>query len=297
MLGYEEFRETLLKQVQEKLQGEVSLELTKIKKNNDYEKEAITLAKKSNEMLPMIYIQDLYDLYQGEQDVEKCADIVMEVLNFTAPVHIKDIFNDWQKIKDWIRVEIVNKEWNKERLEKVPYQSFCDLAVVCRVIVQENAESRTSSLVRWDMLKQWNITEDELWEVAYHNLKGEDYQIHPMEDLFPCIASLECESDEVKQKDSPKLYVVSNHNRIGGAAALLRTDILREVSETLRSDLYILPSSIHEVISLPVSEKVSVEELRQMVISVNRECVDPEEQLSDEVYLYRRETQKIEIAV
>lgn len=297
MIGYEEFKANLLRLIQERTQGKIKLKVNCIKKNNDYDKEAITLNGKSNKMLPLIYIQDLYELFQEEQDVEKCVDIAMDLLNFNPPVQVYEIFNDWNKVKNLIRVEIVNKEWNKERLEKVPYQNFCDLAVICRLIVQENEETRTSALVKWDMIKQWNITEDELWEVAYDNLNKVGYEIHPMEDLLATLLSLEDVRDEDKKNGSPKLYVLSNHNRIGGAAVLLRTDILRKVSETLESDLYILPSSIHEVISLPVSEKICVEELREMVISVNRECVDPEEQLSDEVYIYRRETEKIEIAV
>lgn len=298
MIGYEEFKQNLVRLVQERIHGKVKIQVNCIKKNNDYEKEAITLSGKSNKPLPMIYIQDLYEAYKEEPDVEKCADIVMELLAFTPSIQVNEIFSDWQKIKNMIRVEIVNKEWNKERLEKVPYQNFCDLAVICRVIVQENAESRTSSLVRWDMLKQWKITEDELWKAAYDNLNRTEYTIHPLEDLLVSLLSPECEIDEEsKKKASPSLYVLSNHNQIGGAAGILRTDILKKIREKIGADLYILPSSIHELILLPVSDQVSVEELREMVVNVNQEIVGPEERLSDEVYYFRGETQKVEIAV
>ena len=62
-------------------------------------------------------------------------------------------------------------------------------------------------------------------------------------------------------------------------------------------DLYILPSSIHEVILLLDDEYVqSSEELREMVRETNRMVVDQEEVLSDHIYHYDREKDEIRIA-
>ena len=60
-------------------------------------------------------------------------------------------------------------------------------------------------------------------------------------------------------------------------------------------DLYILPSSIHEVLLLK-DDEISAEELRRMVRSVNRGVVDEMDRLSDEVYHYQRGSGKVEIA-
>jgi hypothetical protein len=42
--------------------------------------------------------------------------------------------------------------------------------------------------------------------------------------------------------------VISNEKGINGAASMLYENELHELAESLESDLYILPSSVHEVI-------------------------------------------------
>ena len=80
-----------------------------------------------------------------------------------------------------------------------------------------------------------------------------------------------------------------------GAVGMLRTDLLEKFAEQGGCDLYILPSPIHEVLLLK-DDKMPVNELREMVRSVNRGVVDEMDRLSDEVYYYRRGSGKEEIA-
>lgn len=84
-------------------------------------------------------------------------------------------------------------------------------------------------------------------------------------------------------------------NYMNGSAGILDTDKLQEISEAIGQDLYILPSSIHECLLLPKSEK-TVQELKEMVQEVNRQEVEPEEWLSDNVYEYSAATKEITIA-
>ena len=63
-----------------------------------------------------------------------------------------------------------------------------------------------------------------------------------------------------------------------------------------KSDLYILPSSLHEVIALPKIENNALE-LKEMVMEVNSTMVKKEERLSDSVYCYLREKEVVEIAL
>jgi hypothetical protein len=63
---------------------------------------------------------------------------------------------------------------------------------------------------------------------------------------------------------------------------------LRDFSVALGYDLYILPSSIHEVILLPMLDNYDREELEKMVREVNQESVSQEELLSEHVYTFYR---------
>ena len=92
------------------------------------------------------------------------------------------------------------------------------------------------------------------------------------------------------------MYVCSNSQKVNGAGVILYKDLLKQFAEKTGSDFYILPSSIHETLLVPVSDQMEVEALRSMVREVNATQVAPEEVLSDNVYIYRREDDKISLA-
>ena len=98
-----------------------------------------------------------------------------------------------------------------------------------------------------------------------------------------------------KNKFESTLYVLTNKYQNRGAIGMLRTDILEKFADWSGCNLYILPSSIHEVLLLADNE-IPVDELRRMVRSVNRGVVDEMDRLSDEVYHYQRGSGKVEIA-
>lgn len=84
------------------------------------------------------------------------------------------------------------------------------------------------------------------------------------------------------------LYVMSNKDRNYGAIAMLRTDLLQEFAEKNDSNLFVLPSSIHEIMLVLDNGIYTVEELRDMVRSVNESTVEDIDKLSDEVYYFRK---------
>ena len=63
-----------------------------------------------------------------------------------------------------------------------------------------------------------------------------------------------------------------------------------------RSNLYIIPSSIHEVILLPDSGKEpDATALKEMIREVNSTQVAPEEILSDNLYYYDATDKRVKI--
>jgi hypothetical protein len=89
------------------------------------------------------------------------------------------------------------------------------------------------------------------------------------------------------------MYILSNEKGIHGASSLLYMDVIREFAELLNSDLFILPSSIHEIILMPVKNPNDKEKLQRMVKEVNDILVPLEEVLSDNVYIYSLEMDHI----
>ena len=84
------------------------------------------------------------------------------------------------------------------------------------------------------------------------------------------------------------MWILSNEEGWYGAAHIVNTETLQMVANELKSNFFVLPSSVHEVLCLPYDgnpqDKADV--LRCIVESVNRDVVSPEEFLSDSVYWF-----------
>lgn len=205
---------------------------------------------------------------------------------------------DYETVKERLRFRIVNLERNKDLLKQIPYEGFLDLAVIFYLLAGSIEKGDMIITVTNALLEKWNISYEELKEQAMENcekcLPARFTSIEHMlfgsdkwddTELFP---------DRLTDKGEIPLYCLTNKSGRSGAAVLLYPEVLPKVSRLLDSDLVILPSSRHEVLVCPYNE-LDLGSLREIVQAVNREEVAPEDQLSDQVYVFRRESGKLEL--
>ena len=93
------------------------------------------------------------------------------------------------------------------------------------------------------------------------------------------------------------LFVLSNKSRLFGAACLLYEELLSSFADMLQDDFYILPSSIHEVLLLPVKKSPPLSSLLEMVQDINQTEVVPEDVLSNHIYLYQSRENRLGIVL
>lgn len=91
-----------------------------------------------------------------------------------------------------------------------------------------------------------------------------------------------------------KMFVLGNNIKLFGAAAMFYRGLLSLAADRLQKNLFILPSSIHEVIIVPDDGEQEAEDLWKMVCEINATQVGPEEVLTDSVYYFSRINNKIE---
>lgn len=79
---------------------------------------------------------------------------------------------------------------------------------------------------------------------------------------------------------------------------MLRVDMLKAFADEKGCNLFILPSSVHEVLLICDEKEMCVAELKAIVSSVNRDpdVIEAEEVLSDSVYYYDRGKGRVRIA-
>lgn len=296
MLNYDEFKRELLKRVRENAGEDMKVEIAAIQKNNGTQKEAIVFSDKENNLQPVIYLDSVYSQYRAGTELSVCVGFTVGVFRSVMDLNIDMAYKNWEDVRGKIEVTAINKDWNADAMSGIPHREFLDLVLYCRVIIDRNGNGVASTIVRSHMLSEWGISEEELWEAAFCNLKTEEFDIKDVNEVLGFIfreGGLSGTLD--KNEFEPVLYVLTNKYQNRGAVGMLRTDLLEKFAEQGGCDLYILPSSIHEVLLLK-DDEMPVDELRRMVRSVNRGVVDEMDRLSDEVYHYQRGSGKLEIA-
>lgn len=93
--------------------------------------------------------------------------------------------------------------------------------------------------------------------------------------------------------DGKDVYVLKNTCNLYGASLILNKKLMKNIGKLMKKDFYIIPSSIHEVLLMPVTEVVDVEYVKQMVQDVNM-TLDQKDILSYNIFLCYKETGEFE---
>lgn len=293
-MEYREFLENVRKEVESRYDSNVSVTLNHVMKNNGTELDGITIMEKDKNIAPTIYINSFYDRYREGVSLKAVVSEIIRIYNQNKnSININaDYFENYENVRKTIVYKLVNYQKNKKLLEDVPYKRVLDLAVVFYCLIEQRKGVSATALIHNEHLKIWNVTEDEIYNDALKNtpvlLAG---SIVPMSKILSEIAgTAPTDNDEkvCEYTGEDILYVLTNSSRVNGAACILYDNLLKKFANDVHSDLYILPSSVHEVIIVPKKNAFDKSELADMVREVNEQGVSQDEILSDNVYEYNR---------
>lgn len=294
-MDFKEFKEKTLSELRGKM-GNGKAELYDVTKNNGRTHTGIILLSPQSDVSPVIYLEEYYKDVCDGMDFSFVVDKIWNAFlqnKWKTPANLSD-FVRWEKVRQRAVVKVVNYEANKKMLETVPHKRFLNLAAVYCYIAGAGDEGLMTILIHKSHMNWWGICEEELHKTACANYEAFfETEIINLHELLK-----ECCQDALTDKAGERyivdmqMYVVTNQWKLNGASVMLFPDKLRELAEKYRSDLYLLPSSIHEIIALPFMT-VELDGLKDVVMDVNQTHVLPEERLSDSVYRYCYESGKI----
>lgn len=268
--------------------------------------DGLTVHKGSGRQVsPTIYVNDMYEHYRACGDLETvlrdAAECYAKVQDNTKG-HEPDI--DMENVRENVVMCLVNTEQNRELLAGVPNRGFHDLSVIYRWVVESTPNAIGSIIVTDKLAEEIGITEEELFQCAVENTR----RISPVS--VTCLGGTfggipegidipqeVREEMEMAKRTAESMWIISNSSGINGAVSMLYEENLHQLAEKLGDDLFILPSSIHEVIAIPteMGEK-NMTHLLEMVQEVNMGSVRLEERLSNSVYHYDRNARKVTLA-
>lgn len=287
-MKYGDFLQCVQERTKEKAGEGGVVSINHVIKNNGCELDGLVIMEKGRHISPTIYLNGYYQQYQSGK---KMDDIVCEIIQVYAENKDKlqidaEYFEDFGKVRKCIVYKVINYSRNKKLLETVPHKRLLDLAVVYYCLLGQSEGESATALVYNTHLEKWKITEQQLYYAAVENTPNLlQSQIRPMSAIIKAMLG---EEEPESRSDSEEMYVLTNQSRMNGAACILYEDVLYQFASKIGHDLYILPSSVHEVILLPKLETYDREELEKIVREVNTEGVAKEEVLSEHVYTYSR---------
>lgn len=291
-MDFNVFTDNIVNVLQQRMGHEYDVKVTKVTKNNDIELTGVVLMKESDNLSPTIYLDGLFEEYQDGAYIEDLAEQIIRLYKEQLPAGRLDMdfFRNFEQVKDRIFYKLVSYNKNRKMLEKLPYYKWNDLAIIFYYAMEEERIGRASITIHHQHLKMWEQSMDTLYAVAQENMKKS------MPELLVSMKDLLEETTGLKMGEDTYLpmYVLTNQEKVYGAAAMLYSEHMKKLAERWQTDLLILPSSIHEVLLLPDDGQNEYAFYRQMVEEVNTTQVEPEEVLSYSLYRYCREKAEIE---
>lgn len=290
-MNLSEFATEIAEQLREKMGSEFTITVEEVLKNNDIRLTGVAIKKTSENMAPIVYLEEFFQQYQNGDPIGKIAEEIRTMYERNASTMDLDsgFFKYFALVEDKIFYKLINYEKNQELLKDVPHFRWHDLAVVFYYQMEGRAFGMASITIHDSHLGMWGLTAEEVYRTARRNMEQKKPGI--LEPIQKALRNMG--EPEVDERLVP-LYVLTNRERMFGASAMLYSWKIKELADRLQTNLLILPSSTHEVLLLPDEGEQNYTVYRQMVREANRMQVDPEEILSFNLYLYNMKKQEIE---
>lgn len=293
------FKEELFKRLVNGLGTDIQIVFGENQKGKGKTEEVITLHREEGSYSTTFCLDKFYETYQEDPaQLNSMAAAIM--LEFQRAASLESTIEDYQAVKDRIRIRLLNASVNHKYLSELPHIPYLDLAVVFYIILGQYDESNKTMIITRDILDMWKKTTEDVYADAIRNMKKEAVPPKPMHEVMMEIYQnthadgkpdfIEFMMMRDKMEEENGLYLLTNKDNFFGASRMLETDTLQQFSKKLGCSLYLLPSSVHEIMILPDNEQLEPEEIGDIVKKINLTEVDIKDRLSNSIYLFDKNT-------
>ena len=265
--------------------GVLDVEVKDIVKNNGTNLAGISIkTESSGKYAAVVYIDDLYDKFVNGESIDSIVKTVVKLCNANTPSADFGI-TDYDKIRPHLFMTLVNAELNKDN-ENLLADSFLDLLKIVKIRVPGENPGGVITVTK-DMPEMWGVTATQVFIDAISAKNPYTELTHSPVSIY-----LMGEADNIPME------FVTNEMKSFGSGAILYGDkaVLKELAEKYDADLVIVPSSVHEVLTVPYTEDVDIDYIKSTIKNINDSLVNEKDILSYSAYKYSRDTNSVEIA-
>ena len=270
--------------------ADAEIRVSEIQKlNNSYT--GLMARKPDSKVSASVNLNLAYDLCQ-QDGFEAAMRWIAEMAQMMPQGFDTDILRDYEQAKRLLTIRVSNFESNAAMLADVPHTRVEDLAITYHLMMEQGDGETYSAIVSNTLLEEYGISLEQLHQDACLNSSNiSPACIKPMMQMMLEITG--AGSDESFEEMLNDLdgsmdgfYVLTNKSRMQGASVVFYPDLLAGLQAKMHKGFYILPSSVHEMLVVPETDRLQLDGLKQMVYDINRTVLAPEDLLSDTVYHY-----------
>lgn len=249
--------------------------------------DALILRVADKNAAPNIYMEHFYDSYIEEKaTLAEQVDGVIGILQ-GADINIPDV----NYAKEHAFFRLMNADMNKELAAETAAEPMQDLVLVPYIMLKSDEEGQASCRLTRNLQQHLQLSDSEVKRMCFENLAKEEFVVKSLNRIMAEMRGMATDIPEDVLNDMfPKnpIYVISNKSNVGGAIALASPAALNMVGEELEDNFFIIPSSIHECLAIPVSFGLPPEILKSMCeeVNANPDVMERKDILSDNIYYY-----------
>lgn len=291
-MTFQSFIDDIIKTIRPAFCSDTEFKDETILKNNGQKLRALIISEPGNNIFPTIYLDDYYNKFNAGENIESISkEIICAYKHYKIDGEIDvSCFRDFDRMKNRIVMRLINKEKNEDLLVNIPWIPFLDLAIIFTIYFETPSEVYAGTIIHNNHMKDWNTSVEEIFELSKSNsAKLLPCDLRSMPDfLNDMVGEVIVDNSDMKNY----MYVLTNSVKTHGAACMAYNSVIEEFARKMDSDVFVLPSSIHEVMLLCDNDDMSLNGLSELVHEVNATQVSEGDYLSDHAYLYKRETKE-----
>ncbi|MBQ4562871.1 MAG: hypothetical protein IJA58_00155 [Lachnospiraceae bacterium] len=298
------FHQKLKRDVQHNLEARGRhgrVEIVQIVKHNDMKLTGMVFLREGGNVSPIVNLDLMYEDYKNGKPystlMQEAYSVLMEVRGRKISGLTVDRYED---LKDKIRIRMCNPKQNEEWLKDKVHKPAGEFVCTYYAELFDEGSSMAAKAVTHENLEEWGISEETLIRDAEENLRQMPILMRDVEDIMLDVFFEENGQNlyhlprEKWKSLNGLVYAISNESRVYGASVLARDDVLKRLGEMFGANYYVLPSTVHDILAIPLSHgNLSIERFFHFVKTASEELIKPEERLSDAVLLYDRKQERL----
>lgn len=291
-MTFDTFKATILTSLRSYYGEDYQLSIRSVPKNNQILLDGLIIRNKNCNISPTIYLNPYYARFQNGLSMFCILEEIKNIYAMNRPTENIDVgfFTDFEQVRNRVCMKLVHYEKNRELLKEVPHVRFLDLAIVFYYLISLIPGENATILIYHNHRKHWNVTPEVLLQCAKENTPV--LLPYYLDDIFSILSDFQ-DLEEYSANHIQPLYVLTNSEKLFGASTMLYPDLIPSIARRMNRDLIIFPSSIHEILLLPLSESENPADYGSVIREINQSHLAPDEILSDHAYYYSRREDQI----